>query len=377
MSEIRHTDDVIAQLEAAREQGLKVEIVGGGSHRHVGAPRTGVSDMSIAGLDGIITYDPDELVLTARAGTRLAELEACLAQKGQGFLFEPSGDEASTIGGVIGASVSGPRRVSAGAVRDYLLGFEAVSGRGEVFKAGGKVVKNVTGFDLSKLVCGSWGRLAALTEVTLKVLPQPAEYRTLSWAGLGRSAAWEVMGQAMCAPADVAAAAYLADEARVMIRLEGFGPSVSSRASLLRDLLARFGKPDEQAGLTALQVWGPLHRGQGLAEASTLWRISVPRSAGLDVGLALDRLNGRWMADWAGGLIWCETHTAPDEVRALAAKGGGHAMLVRAPEDMRAQVSAFHPQSRAMAALSERVRRAFDPYGLFETGRFPDLGHAD
>jgi hypothetical protein len=179
------------------------------------------------------------------------------------------------------------------------------------------------------------------------------------------------------APADVAAAAYLADEARVMIRLEGFGPSVSSRASLLRDLLARFGKPDEQAGLAALQVWGPLHRGQGLAEASTLWRISVPRSAGLDVGLALDRLNGRWMADWAGGLIWCETHTAPDEVRALAAKGGGHAMLVRAPEDMRAQVSAFHPQSRAMAALSERVRRAFDPYGLFETGRFPDLGHAD
>jgi len=373
----RTTEEVIGLLADATRQGRRLEIIGGGTHGDVGAPRPDAQVLGTSALTGIVAYDPAELVLTARAGTPLAELEAALAEQGQGFMFEPSGRAGATIGGVIGASVSGPRRVSAGAVRDYVLGFEAVSGRGERFKAGGKVVKNVTGFDLSKLVCGSWGRLAVLTEVTLKVLPAPAEYRTLSWTGLDTAAAWDLMGEAMCAPADVAAAAWNPDPGLAQLRLEGFGPSVDARTRALTLLLTRFGAPVETTGEVAMAAWNPVRQGEGLSGAPILWRLSVPRSAGLEVAHRLDGFGSRWIADWAGGLIWAATETDAGEMRAIAATAGGHATLVRAPEAVRARVPAFHPQPRSMAALSERVRRAFDPRGLFETGRFLDANDAD
>lgn len=371
------TDEVISLVAAATARGQRLEITGGGTHSHTGAPRPDAVALGTSALSGIIAYDPAELVLTVRGGTPLAEIEAVLAEKGQGFLFEPSGGAGATIGGVIGASVSGPRRVSAGAVRDYVLGFEAVSGRGERFKAGGKVVKNVTGFDLSKLVCGSWGRLAVLTEVTLKVLPAPAERRTLSWQGLDTPAAWDLMGEALCAPADVAAAAWLPDPGVALVRLEGFGPSVEARTHTLSTILSRFGPPQQVTGEGAVAAWLPVRQGDGLAEAPILWRISVPRSAGLTVARRLEALDSRWLADWGGGLIWCTTGADADDLRAMVANAGGHATLVRAPEAMRARTPAFQPQTGPMAALSERVRRAFDPHGVFETGRFLDVHHAD
>lgn len=370
-------EDIVAILTDAAARGTTMEIAGGGTRRPFGAPTPDAERLSTAALSGIVSYDPDELVLTAKAGTPLAELEAALAERSQAFLFEPHGAPGSTIGGVIGAGLSGSRRVSGGAVRDHLLGFEAVSGRAERFKAGGKVVKNVTGYDLSKLMCGAWGRLAVLTEVTLKVLPSPPQSRTLAWAGLDDAAAWDLMGEAMRLPADVAAAAYLPDGGAALVRIEGFGPSVDARAILLKGALARFGAPQEAAGDEAAALWQPLANAVGLADASTLWRLSVPRKAGLGVVRTLAQGGGRWIADWAGGLIHHDTQADPATVRATVTAAGGHAMLLRAPEDIRSRVPALNPQPRGEAALAARVRRAFDPMGLFETGRFLDQPHAD
>lgn len=376
MDQPHTTEDLAALITDAAAQGCKLEIIGGGTRREVGAPARDTALLSMTGFSGIVSYDPAELVLTVKAGTPLAEVEAALAEQGQAFMFEPHGKPGSTIGGVVGAGFSGSRRVSAGAVRDHLLGFEAVSGRGERFKAGGKVVKNVTGYDLSKLMCGSWGRLAALTELTFKVLPNPAERRTLVWTGLDDASAWEIMGEAMRLPADVAAAAHIPEMVCTLIRIEGFGPSVEARARLLKGALDRFGAALELSGEEGDATWRPLAAAQLLDDAPTLWRLSVPRRAGLDVVRALAG-EGRWIADWAGGLIHHSTGADAAMVRAAVAKAGGHATLLRASEEERAHVPAFHPQPPALAALNARVRRAFDPLGLFETGRFLDQIHAD
>lgn len=379
-----HTEEVAAIVRSAASEGRKIEIQGAGSHGAIGCPDRRADILSTAELAGIVNYDPAELVLTARAGTPLAELEAAVADEKQAFMFEPWGARGATVGGMIGAGVSGSRRVSAGAVRDHLLGFAAVSGRGEPFVAGGKVVKNVTGYDVSKLMCGAWGRLAVLTEVTFKVLPSPPERRTFEWRGLDEAAAWDLMGQAMRLPADVAAAAHWPDggparDGATLIRIEGFGPSVAARARLLRRALDQFGPCEERAGTDAMVCWAPLAGAAALADAATLWRISVARKEGLGVVRALATVGGRWMADWAGGLIWF----APDDeegaiaIRRIAASGQGHATLLRASEATRRAVPALHPLAPGVAALSARVRAAFDPLGVFETGRFLDKTDAD
>ncbi|HEX4097529.1 MAG TPA: FAD-binding protein, partial [Caulobacteraceae bacterium] len=220
------------------EAGRKVEIRGGGSKADIGAPRQ-AEIVEMAGFSGILDYDPAELVLTCGAGTPLVEIEAVVAERRQMLAFEPfdhgpmfgRGEGAATIGGIIAAGVSGPRRLSRGGVRDHLLGFKAVSGRGEVFVGGGKVVKNVTGYDLCKVMAGSWGRLAALTEVSLKVLPRPEVELSLAARRLDAGKAVALMAQAMGSKADVAAAAHA--PALTVLRLEGFGPSVQARVKLL------------------------------------------------------------------------------------------------------------------------------------------------
>jgi glycolate oxidase FAD binding subunit len=357
--------EIIAEAAAS---GRKLEIVGGGTKAQIGAARQG-ERLDMTGFAGVIDYDPAELVLTAGAGTPLAEIEALVASKNQMLAFEPHGPPGSTIGGIVAAGVSGSRRVSRGAVRDHLLGFKAVSGRGEAFVGGAKVVKNVTGYDLPKLACGSWGRLFALTEVTLKVLPAPETTITLAAEGLDPAAAVALMSKALGSQADVAAAAHA--PGLTAIRLEGFGPSVTARRLIL-EAMAPFRMLDEAE---AAEFWLSLRN--PLPDAHPLLKVHVPPSQAADLIETLEstgpNVGVEWRMDWGGSLVWLSYSGPPDLVRSIAEyKGGGGAMIWRAPLDDWGAMPTFNEQPAALAALEARVRRAFDPMGVFETGRFGD-----
>ena len=372
----QNTAEICDIVSDAIAGGTKLEITGGGTRAAFGAPERQAEQLCLGAISGILDYDPAELVLTARAGTPLAELNAAVAARGQAFAFEPWGEAGSTIGGVLAAGAAGPRRVSAGAGRDHLLGFEAVSGRGESFRAGAKVVKNVTGYDLPKLLCGSWGRLAVLTEVTLKILPRPAERLTLLWRGLEDEAGFALMRAALREPADVAAAAHLPGNF-TLLRLDGVGPSIAARIAHLAGALARYPAPEKLAEAEAALLWAACQGGAALPQEAPLWRLSLPPRQALGAVTPLVQLGARFLADWAGGLIWLALEGHEDEIRRQAAQAGGHAILARAPAQLRARVPALHPQPPAIEALSRRVRRAFDPLGVFETNRFLDEPHAD
>ncbi|MGK6319518.1 FAD-binding protein [Sphingomonas sp. DT-204] len=372
-------DEVRDAIADAIRAGTTLDIRGGGSKAAIGAPRSEARVLDLSGLAGVVDYDPAELVLTVRPGTPLAEVEALVAGRGQRLAFDPFdhgpilGDVAgaATIGGAVAAGVAGSLRLSGGAPRDHLLGLRAVSGRAESFVAGAKVVKNVTGYDLPKLAAGSWGRLFAITEMTLKVLPRPPIAATRAVEGLDPAAAVKVMAAAMGSPAEVGAAAYLpAGDGRSMmaLRLLGFGPSVKARCRMIEQLLGEHGAVVALDGEEDAGWWERLRA--PLETSTALWRVNVPPSSGPAVAATLEPHGARWLFDWAGGLVWVAFDGDPTLVREAAAKVGGHAMLVRAPEAMRAKVPTFHPPAPGVAALEERVRRAFDPAGVFETGRF-------
>lgn len=369
-------EDLAGIVAEAAATGAKLELRGGGTKAEVGAPRP-AQILDMTGFSGVIDYDPAELVLTVGAGTPLAQIEALIAGGGQMLAFEPHG-AGSTIGGVLAAGVSGSRRLSRGAARDHLLGFKGVSGRGEAFVGGSKVVKNVTGYDLPKVACGSWGRLIALAEVTLKVLPRPLETLTLALEGLSPRAATAAMSRAMGSQADVAAAAHTPQgRGLTALRLEGFGPSVAARSAMLETLLDEFGSVLPLQPEAAQAFWAGLRDLGALADAPVLWRVSVPAGRSPELLEALSPFGPRWLMDWAGGLVWLGLEGEGAPVRATAEALGGHAFLARAPEALRLRTPMLHPQPAAVAALETRVRRAFDPMGVFETGRFLDRAHAD
>ncbi len=351
--------------------------------------------LSLAGFDAIIAYEPDELVLTVGPGIPLTEVKALLAERRQRLAFEPPdwgplyGQPAGigTLGGVIGAALAGSRRVTAGGARDHMLGFHAVNGRGEIFKAGGRVVKNVTGYDLPKLVTGAFGTLAALTEVTVKVVPAPETVDTLMLPRLTPARATEVMAQALGSPHDVGSAAYLpasiardlipgAGDSATLIRLEGFAPSVEARAAAL---MAEFGGTVERLGAdVSRKLWQALGDATPLVglHEDCLWRISVPPTAGaaiLEAVQAVRPLATGWL-DWGGGLIWLALPPHPGERDGGAAflRGlvtDGHATLMRAPERVRASVPVFQPMPPALAALAQRLKASFDPHAVFNPSR--------
>jgi glycolate oxidase FAD binding subunit len=354
------------ELTEAVRGTAKLEIRGGGTKADMGAPReTDILDMT--GFTGVVDYDPAELVLTVRAGTPLAEVQALLAENRQMLAFEPHGEEGATIGGVVTAGISGSRRVSAGGARDHLLGFTAVSGRGEIFTAGGKVVKNVTGFDLPKVMAGSWGRLAAMTELSLKVLPAPEHVATLAIRGQSVGEAARAMAQALGSPIGPAAVAFLPGaEALTLFRLEGFAPSVAARAARL---------VEAEPMIEADAAWTALRTLSGLPANAPLWRISLSGRQLPKLAEALDGLGAIWLADWGGALVRAAFDGDPVLLRDAVAGAGGHATLVRASPELRRTTPTFHPQPAANEALEARVRRAFDPQGRFETGRFG--GHGD
>ncbi|MGE0253712.1 MAG: glycolate oxidase subunit GlcE [Alphaproteobacteria bacterium] len=393
----------------AAAEGAALEIAGSGSKRGIGRPRGRGNEapahvLSLAGLSGITLYEPEELVLSARAGTPLAEIAAALAGAGQMLAFEPpdlprlwdAGAAAGqgTAGGLVGCGIAGPRRVKAGAVRDHLLGAHGVSGRGEAFKTGGRVVKNVTGYDLSKLVTGAWGTLAALTEVTFKVLPAPEATVTLLLAAEDAARGVAVLTAGLGSSHDVSGAAYLpapvARRSRVAavagagrglaaLRLEGFAASVAARVAALTTALAPRGEVVALDDGASRALWDEIRDAAYFAGgAAPLWRVSVAPQAGAGVADAVTRAaGGEALLDWGGGLVWLALPDAPDAhattVRgAVAAAGGGHATLLRAADAVRAAVPVFEPQPAGLAALSRRVKAQFDPQGILNPGRMAE-----
>lgn len=379
-----------------------------GTKQALGRPVQADHVLDLGGLSGILEYVPAELMLTARAGTPMEEIRAALAEKGQHLAFEPpdlrtllgggSGGGEGTLGGVVSCNLAGPRRMGAGAARDHVLGVRGVGGDGKVFKAGGKVVKNVTGFDLTKLLCGAYGTLAALSEITLKVLPRPEKVRTVLVFGLDDAAAVRCMGQAARSRHEVSACAHLPAglaggagidpvagaerQAITAIRVEGPEPSVAWRCQALRNELGGFGDTEELHSARSARFWDAVARVAPLAEPAQalVWRLSVPpASAAAVVSRIRHSLAAEAFYDWAGGLVWLAvpegTPEAGEEVvrGAVALTAGGHATLVRAPAAVRAAVAPFHPQPGPLEALARRVKHSLDPAGLFNPGRMvPD-----
>jgi len=395
-ADIDELRDAVAEALAAEEP---VEVVGGGSKRALGRPVQAAHTLDLSRLSGIRDYAPSELVLTAGAATPLAEIERALAKHNQMLAFEPPGwggllgveDAAPTLGGVLACNLSGPRRVKAGAARDHFLGFHAVSGRAEIFKAGGKVVKNVTGYDLPKLMAGSYGTLATLEEVTVKVLPQPETVATVLFAGLAPGAAGRLMAAALGSPHEVSGAAYLPagttmpltlsiQPGTVAFRVEGPTPSVAFR----RDALLR--EHRESGAASTLDASGSLAFWRAIGEVAPLsalgeravWRISVAPARGAAIGEAVARsLDAVWYLDWGGGLLWLAVAEREDAgaqviraaIRGHDGHGTGHATLVKASPALRRGVPVFEPQPPPLAALSQRVKDAFDPRHILNPGR--------
>ena len=390
----RDEADLVEIVQAAIAQEAPLELLSGGTKRGFGRPIEGRL-VDLSGLVGVTMYEPEELVMTARPGTPMSEIEGLLSQHRQQLAFEPAdlgplfGAPAGlqTLGGVLATNLSGPRRIKAGAARDHFLGFRAVSGRGEAFKSGGRVVKNVTGYDLSKLLAGSFGTLAALTEVTIKVHPAPEKLRTVLLLGLDPAAAVAALAQAGGSPHEVTGLAHLPAEAAARsktsyvagaaasvtaIRIEGPGPSVEHRCRALREELKAFGPSEELHGMNSARFWQEVRDAAPLLseERTALWRLSVTPS---EAPRILAELGARdWFADWAGGLLWLALAEAEPERVRRAVGPHGHATLLRGPEA--ARLAAFQPQAPALAALSRRVKESFDPLRLLNRGRMqPDV----
>jgi glycolate oxidase FAD binding subunit len=404
---VRNAADVEAVVRAAIAGEQPLEIVGHGSKRLIGQPMATNAVLDLSSLNKVTSYEPNELIITVEAGAPLSDVMSLIDSKNQQFAFEPvdtaallGGPALGTIGGMIGAGLAGPRRIKAGGVRDHLLGAHAVSGFGDSFKTGGRVVKNVTGYDLCKLLAGSWGTLAVMTEVTLKVMPRPESERTLVLHGLDDLTANRAMTVALGSPFDVSAAAHLPASALrtdvsgldqlgepraavTLLRLEGTAVSAAHRAAALAktldETLGDFGTAPMLEDAASASVWSSVRDARPFAASGSLgawpvWRIVCPPAAGGALGQALARdTGGDVIYDWGGGLIWAALPPKPDAQAALVRQrveaAGGHATLLRASEQVRRQVDVFHPQAKGLAALGERVRLSFDPKSILNRGR--------
>jgi glycolate oxidase FAD binding subunit len=329
--------------------------------------------LSLRGLSGIELYEPGSLTLVAKAGTAMSEIRALLAGEGQRLAFEPMDARGlmrtagePTIGGVFAANSSGPRRIQAGAARDHLLGLRFVDGTGQIVKNGGRVMKNVTGYDLVKLMSGAYGTLGVISEVSLKVLPAPEAMVTVSVAVADLASAVQAMSTALGSPYDVTGAAYDPDVGLVHIRIEGFGPSVHYRNQRLTEELVGFGEVSSQEDSGGL--WRRIRDVTGFhGRDGDVWRISVKPS---DAPLLVPQLGAEALQfDWGGGLIWALAVPGTD-LRAKMAQAGvaGHATLLRAEEETLAALGRFQPEQAALAEISDGLRRRFDPRGLFNPG---------
>src|SRR6187401_124581 len=349
----RDAKDVEAAVGWALAEAKTLEIVGRGSKRGIGRAAQWDLSLDLSELSGVTLYEPEELILSAKVGTPIAEIEKLVAEKGQELAFEPADyglvfggpAGAGTIGGVLATNLSGPRRIKAGAARDHFLGVTAVSGRGETFKSGGRVVKNVTGYDLCKVLAGSYGTLAVMTDVTIKVLPRAETEATVLVLGLDDAAAIRAMSAAMNSSNDVSGAAHLpapvaaslqaeSGKALTALRLEGVAPSVGHRRRALETLLRPFGEIAVLEESASRDAWHVVRHGMPFTGGvRALWRVSVAPSLGAEVAAAIGEGGAEYFYDWAGGLIWVALPATGDggSARVRAALKGGHATLIRAP----------------------------------------------
>ncbi|MFO1091631.1 MAG: FAD-binding protein [Hyphomicrobiales bacterium] len=387
-------EDVRAAIADCAAAGRTVEIVSGGSKRGIGRLTHTDVELDVSALSGVVDYEPDELVIVAKPGTPVAAIEETLANRRQVLAFEPPNlstllgvNRAPTIGGIIASNLAGPRRVQAGAPRDHFLGFEAVSGEGTAFQAGGRVMKNVTGYDLPKLLAGSWGTLAVLTQVNLRTAPMPETEGTLVVAGLDPAAAMRLLTRAMQSPAAVSGAAYITAAAAATLdgapapgsltclRLEGTAASVKARLAIVRALAD--GAGDEIAEAHSRPLWRAIRDGLPLARLAdhAVWRVHVEPSLAANVATGLSAAGAKIIVDWAGGLLTValpEAAAGNDPVSRELPKGRGHAILVKATETLRQTFPVFSSLEPAVAALSARVKAAFDPKGILNPGRLYD-----
>jgi len=394
-----HTE-VQEATEWAISTSTPMAIVGSGSKIALGRSTNLDITLNLSRLAGVKKYEPSELILTARPGTALKELTAQLSEYGQELAFEPPDYGAffgkkldtSTLGGVIACNLSGPRRIKAGAARDHFLGMEAINGRGELFKAGGKVVKNVTGYDLCKLIAGSYGTLALLTEATVKVLPKAEKTRTVLISALTHKTALSVFQKILSGPTEPSGLAHLpaniAKRSKVdfvsntglsatAVRLEGPSPSVIQRTKDLTTALAEYGEVEELHTQRSRMLWKEIGDLSPFVEnqASTVWRIMVPPSqAGLIIDNLSNMFNISWYFDWAGGLIWVESDDGhPDHVhkgiRSCVTEVSGQSTLIRGSSTLRASVDVFEPLPKPIFQLNCRVKQAFDPNAIFNPAR--------
>lgn len=399
-------EQVLEALKWASGEGVSLNVQGCGSKQALGRVSEGEKTLDLSSLSGMIEYSPGELVLTAKAATPMAEIEKAVAEQGQQLNFEPPdfgpllGLEAGqgSIGGMIACNLAGARRIKTGAARDHFLGFHGISGRGEVFKSGGKVVKNVTGFDLSKLIAGSYGTLAVMTEATLKVLPAPEKTRTVlvHWAtdGVYDHAGMHSMTDALGSSHEVSAAAYIpakltnrskveyirsAERSVTAIRVEGPGPSVEHRTNELKSMLGKYGEIEELHSKNSMSLWKEIGDVSYFAEdqGRVIWRLSVPPAEGSKVAMAiLEDQSAEVFYDWGGGLIWLSAERRNNAgvaiIRATVEQVGGHATLFRGPDAFRKRLPVFHPQPEALAGITRRVKDGFDPNGILNPGRMYD-----
>ncbi|MDQ0301965.1 FAD-binding protein [Ancylobacter polymorphus] len=435
----RDEADVVEAVRWAVSNGRTLDVAGSGSKAGLGRHIQTDATLELSGLSGVTLYEPEELVLSAKAGTQVAEIEALVAASKQMLAFEPMdfgpllglAPGGGTLGGLMACNLAGPRRPSAGAARDHALGIRAVSGRAEAFKAGGRVVKNVTGYDLPRGLAGSYGTLAAFTELTIKVLPRPETVETLLLLGLDPAAAAAAMSAAVGSYYDVSGAAHVpeavaaaiaavagAGTAVTALRLEGVQPSIRHRRGKLEAMLRTHGTlsfldadasrgfwqavrdvtpfavplppalpdPALMAGLDPATQSEAVLRPQGLGPRvkpgdegahlenhPALWRISVAPMAGPSVGAALREIGARCLYDWAGGLVWAEMPGAEPQTAAVraavAAAGGGHATLIRASAAARAAEEVFQPLDPITGALIARMKNGFDPGRVLSPGR--------
>ncbi len=381
----------IADIVRAAADGASFEIVSGGSKRNMGRATEAGTPLDVSALSGIVAYEPDELVLTVRAATTLTEVTALLASRNQMLGFAPAdwgpllGAEqgSATMAGIVGSNSSGARRVKAGAVRDHLIGARFVNGAGEIIKAGGRVVKNVTGFDIAKLMAGAFGTLGVLTELTFRVVPAPQAAPVVALRDCTPESGLQALRDAASLPLEATGLAYLPSSISgpqfpngvALIRVEGSHDAVADKtARLMKAFVAHdpiMLAEDTGAALFREIDNGGVFRGTG----SDLWRLCVPTSASAEALSASGATN--WYADWAGGLLWLElpaTESVAAHLRAITAKHGGHAMLMRAAVQSRKTLAVFEPEPPARAGLTRSIKAAFDPKHVLNPGRmYEDL----